>query len=109
MNISIRGRRLEISDALRTYAERRITFSMAAFGSLVSDVDIRVGDENGPRGGVDKTCLITAALQPIGSVVARGRHSNVYSAIDCAAVRIRALTVRYLERRTRGRRRNRRD
>lgn len=108
MNISIRGRHLGISEALRAYAERRLTFSIGSFGSLVSDVDIRVGDVNGPRGGVDKTCLITAVLQPIGTLIAHGRHSNVYSAIDRAAVRIRALTVRYLKRRTRARRTDRR-
>jgi putative sigma-54 modulation protein len=105
MNVSIRGRHLAVSEPLKAYAVRRLTFSLGSFGSLVSDVEIRVDDVNGPRGGVDKTSVITAVLRPIGTLVARARHASVYSAIDRAAVRIRALLVRRL---TRTRRRDRR-
>jgi ribosomal subunit interface protein len=105
MNISIRGRHFTVSEALNAYAVRRLTFSLGSFGSLVSDVEVRVDDVNGPRGGVDKTSVITAVLRPIGTLIARARHANAYSAIDRAAVRIRALLVR---RRTRARRLDRR-
>ena len=105
MNISVRGRHLAVSEVLKAYAVRRLTFSLGSFDSLVSDVEVRVDDENGPRGGVDKTSVITAVLRPIGTLIARARHADAYSAIDRAAVRIRALLVR---RRTRARRLDRR-
>jgi ribosomal subunit interface protein len=108
MNISIRGRHLGVSEALKAYATRRLTSAIGSFGSLVSDVEIRVADVNGQRGGVDKTCVITTVLQPIGTLVARGSHSNAYSAIDRAAGRIRGLVVRHVQRRTQARRRDRR-
>ena len=108
MNISVRGRHLAVSEALKAYAVRRLTFSIGSFRSLVSDVEVRVADVNGPRGGVDKTSVITAVLRPIGTLVARAKHANAYSAIDRAAVRIRALLVRHVQRRTRARRRDRR-
>jgi putative sigma-54 modulation protein len=108
MNISVRGRHLSVSEALKAYAVRRLTFSIGSFGSLVSDVEVRVADVNGPRGGVDKTSVITAVLRPIGTLVARAKHANAYSAIDRAAVRIRALLVRQVQRRSRARRRDRR-
>ena len=108
MNISIRGRHLGMSDALKAYAARRLAFSIGSFGSRVSGVDIRVADVNGPRGGVDKTCVITTVLQPVGTLVARGRHSNAYSAIDRAADRTRTLLVRHVQRRLQTRRRRRR-
>jgi ribosomal subunit interface protein len=108
MNISVRGRHLAISEALKAYAVRRLTFSIGSFGSMVSDVEVRVGDVNGPRGGVDKTSLITAILRPTGTLVARAEHANAYSAIDRAAVRTRALLIRHVQRRTRARRRDRR-
>ena len=108
MSISVRGRHLAVSDALKAYGVRRLTFAIGSFGSLVSDVEVRVGDMNGPRGGVDKTSLITAVLRPAGTLVARARHANAYSAIDRAAVRIRALLVRHVQRRARAHRRDRR-
>ncbi len=108
MNISIRGRRLGISEALKAYAARRLMSSVGPFGSLVSDVEIRIGDVNGPRGGVDKSAVVTAVLRSIGTVAARARHADAYSAVDRAAGRIRAVLVRHVQRRTRVRRRGRR-
>jgi len=108
MNISVRGRHLAISEALKAYAVRRLTFAIGSFASLVGDVEVRIADVNGPRGGVDKTSVITAVLRPIGTLVARAKHANPYSAVDRAAVRIRALLVRHIQRRTRPRRRDRR-
>jgi putative sigma-54 modulation protein len=108
MNISVRGRHLAVSEALKAYAVRRLTFSLGSFGSLVSDADIRIADVNGPRGGVDKTSVIRIGLRPIGTLVARARHADAYSAIDRAAGRIRSVLVRSVQRRTRARRGNRR-
>lgn len=108
MNISVRGRHLAMSEALKAYAVRRLTFSIGSFGSLVGDVEVRIADVNGPRGGVDKTSVITAVLRPIGALVARAKHADPYSAIDRAAFRMRALLVRRIQRRTRPRRRDRR-
>jgi len=98
VTISVRGHHLRISVPLKAYAERRLLFAIGSFGSRVSDVEIRVADVNGPRGGVDKTCVIAAVLRPAGRIVARAAHSNAYSAIDRAASRIRAVLVRRLQR-----------
>ena len=106
MNISVRGRHLAVSEPPKAYGVRRLTFSIGSFGSVVSDVEVRVADVNGPRGGVDKTSVITALLRPLGTLVARAQHANAYSAIDRAAVRLRALLVRHVQRRYRSRRRD---
>jgi len=106
MNISVRGRHVAVSEALKAYAVRRLTFSIGSFGSVVSDVEVRVAGVNGLRGGVDKTSVITALLRPLGTLVARAKHADAYSAIDRAAVRLRALLVRHVQRRLRSRRRD---
>ncbi len=109
MNISVRGRHLAVSEGLKAYAVRRLTFSLGPFGSLVSRAEIRIADVNGPRGGVDKTSVITIVFRPIGTLVARARHADAYSAIDRAAGRIRSVLVRSVQRRTRAGRGNRRQ
>lgn len=99
MELSIRGRHLALSDPLKRYAMRRLRFSVGAFDSHISSIDVRLTDVNGPRGGIDKQCLIAVILQPIGRVFVRAMGSDAYAAIDRAATRIRTVVVRKLARR----------
>lgn len=99
MELSIRGRHLVLPDPLKRYAMRRLRFSVGAFDSHVNGIDVRLTDVNGPRGGIDKQCLIAVALQPIGRVFARAMGSDAYAAIDRAAARVRTVVVRELARR----------
>lgn len=107
MEISVRGRRLAVSEPLRAYAERRLRFAIGSLGSRVGGIDVRVEDVNGPRGGLDKLCVIAAVLQPMGRIVARASDANAYSAVDRAASRIRSILVRHLRRGREPRRRRR--
>lgn len=59
-------------DTLRTYAERRLAFALRRFNSRARRVLVRLGDMNGPRGGVDSRCSITLELRD-------GRHIDVES------------------------------
>lgn len=40
----------------------RFEFALGRFAGRVQSVTIRLGDVNGPRGGVDKTCAATVRL-----------------------------------------------
>lgn len=61
MRISIRssaGWALPSADVAR----RRLEFALGRFASRVRSLRVRLTDLNGPRGGLDKKCLITARL-----------------------------------------------
>lgn len=104
MDVSVRGRHLDVSEPLKTYAERRLLFSIGEFAPRIGEIEVRVSDVNGPRGGVDKACDIAIVLPPFGRLVARAIDANAYSAVDRAASRIRSVLVRRLRQRTERRR-----
>jgi ribosome-associated translation inhibitor RaiA len=106
MDVSIRSRHLDLSEPLKEYALRRLRFSVGAFAAHISGVDVRVEDVNGPRGGIDKKCVVAVLLRPFGHAFARSIDSDAYSAIDRAATRIRSVLVRTLTRRRASRRRD---
>ena len=104
MEIMVRGRHLNLSEPLKVYAARRLGFATGAFESRIQDVAVCISDVNGPRGGVDKRCVIAVLLRPTGRVVVHAIDADAYSAIDRAAARARALVVRTVARARRFRR-----
>lgn len=61
MRIAIRnatGVPLELADLAR----RRLGFALGRFGARIRSVTVHVRDVNGPRGSVDKKCLIKIRL-----------------------------------------------
>jgi hypothetical protein len=64
MKIQIRKRRVEVSDALRAYVERRLGFALGRFGDRLGPITVRFSDVNGHRGGVDKRCQIHVDFMP---------------------------------------------
>jgi hypothetical protein len=97
-----------MSEALEEYAVRRLTFSIGSLGPLVSHLEVRVADVNRPRGGVNKTSVITPSCDRSVRSSLELNTKNADSAINRAAVRMRVLLVRHVQRRTRVRRLNRR-
>jgi putative sigma-54 modulation protein len=104
MELSIKSQGLDLSDSLRTYAERRLRFSLGGFVTQLNGVELRLADINGPRGGIDKTCAIKVMLRGFGIVFARAAGDNAYSTVDRAAARIRSAVARALSRRRANRR-----
>jgi putative sigma-54 modulation protein len=85
MNANIRCRRIALSRELRAHIERRLYFSLERFTLRMTRIDVLIEDLNGPRGGLDKLCRIKIRLRPTGTVIAEYVHSNLYTAVACAA------------------------
>jgi ribosomal subunit interface protein len=96
MSIEIRSKDFSITDAIRDYARRRLGLALGCFRK-VSRVVVRVGDLNGPKGGKDKFCRITAEVGH-GTIVVEDIHSDLYSAIARATRRFALRTSHTLAR-----------
>ena len=72
---------------IRAYAEKKLHFHFQKLGSDVDEVVLRIGDENGPRGGIDKTCHLVVAGPKIGLVTIEEDHEAPLAAIDVAVER----------------------
>lgn len=89
MDVEVRIQSTDLGDALRDYVVRRLHFCLGRFAGRLGRVIVRVSDINGPRGGVDKSCRITAELLPSGKTVLHEAVDNsLYAAIDRATERI---------------------
>ena len=87
MKIDIQTHGFTLTDALRTQTERRLRFAFGGLGARVGRVGVRLTDENGPRGGVDKRCALRITVPGQQPIVIEQQESNLYVAIDSAAER----------------------
>lgn len=79
---------------LKRESERRLQFATDRFQGHIREVDVVLRDVNGPRGGVDKLCRITARFRRGGSVAVEEKSANFIAAIRAATKRLRSLLTR---------------
>ncbi len=94
MSLEIRNQNIEMSDALRTYVERRLGYALRKFTKSLRHVTIRLSDLNGPRGGIDKRCQISAEVRASRPVSLQATDADLYAAIDRAAARVERTLAR---------------
>lgn len=88
MKIEVRVRGLDSPATVRDYVERAVLLHLSRFGDEVTAVLVHVSDVNGPKGGMDKRCQITARGPRIGSATREELTGNVYSSVAIAATKI---------------------
>lgn len=88
MQIGVQTRGFDLTEALRNYCERRMRFALSPTSSKVRSVLVRLTDENGPKGGIDKRCSIRVVLHEAPIVVVTQDETDIYCAIDRAADRV---------------------
>lgn len=88
MNLSIRTHGIELTGELQQYVERRIGFALDRYETRLSEVVVYLDDVNGPKGGVDKLCQITADLPGLERVKILEQNATFAGAVDGAARRL---------------------
>ena len=77
-----------LSPSLAPFARRRLEFALGRFAARVRSLTVRLADLNGPRGGVDKHCLVAIRLtSPRRLIVIEDTDSEAEVAIARAADR----------------------
>lgn len=86
MNLTIRNDGFEMSEAIDMHVRDRLAAALDQHQSHVRSVAVTVRDENGPRGGIDKSCLLQVFLDTRREpVIIRKLHENMYLAVTDAA------------------------
>lgn len=98
MQIDIQARDFSLTDALRSHAERRLSFTMTCCDDHIQRVVMRLSDINGPRGGADKRCHLRVVLDGLPDVVIEDIETDMYIAIDRATDRAGRTLVRKIDR-----------
>jgi putative sigma-54 modulation protein len=79
---------------LRRESERRLHFATDRFRNDIREIDVALRDVNGPRGGIDKQCKVTAKLCRGGTVEIEETRSSFVEAIGRVAKRLRNALAR---------------
>ncbi len=98
MQIDIQARQFTLSDALRDHTENRLHAAMSCCKEYIRKVVIRLSDINGPRGGVDKHCLLQIVLIGLPDVVIEDTEADMYVAINRATERAGRTVIRKINR-----------
>jgi ribosome-associated translation inhibitor RaiA len=98
MKIEMRGHGVVLTANEREYAEARLARELSHVAGWVRSVLVFVSDENGPKGGSDKTCRVAVSVgrRPI---IIEHRAGDVMAALDAAADRVGVAVRRNLDRR----------
>ncbi len=81
MTLVINTKKAGIDKVISYEAKRLLRYTLARFDGLVSRVKVRFFDVNGPKGGVDKRCRISAKLRTAGQITILGEGGNYMEAL----------------------------
>ena len=76
ISIYIRQEGVEVDQSARTHIRRKLRTKLAKFAASVERASVRIGDLNGPRGGIDHVCRIKVVLSGLPSVVYERRGAS---------------------------------
>jgi putative sigma-54 modulation protein len=106
MQIDVQSRGFSLSRALQLAIEGEARQYAAGCANAPGSIRVRIYDNNGPRGGIDKGCLVLATLPRRGkSVIVTQVDADMYRAIAMAFAKLTRATRSFLGR---GRSRRRR-
>lgn len=97
MQLRIIGKGLVVDEGLRACVREKLDTTLDRLASKIASVRIQLTDENGPRGGLDKRCVLTVTGL-FETKVIDVRDSTVEAAIAQALHIASRSIVRSLER-----------
>jgi ribosome-associated translation inhibitor RaiA len=91
MKIELLSRVQEEDHDHQSLVQRQVRLLLDRFTQRLRGLRIRLVDENGPKGGVDQRCLVTADLISGGKLHTEARSAEVTKALDQALRRLTRL------------------
>lgn len=104
MKIGIQSRGFSLTGAIAGHVRKRLSFLLGRGINRLRRIDVTVSDLNGPRGGVDKRCLVKVSIDGLRPVIIEDVQPDLYLAIDRAAGRASRTVLRRIALDTRKRR-----
>ena len=99
MQIRLIDRSIQTTPGMLEFVHSHITAAVRQFASRVREIRVQIADVNGPKGGLDKRCVILATVSGgRGHVIARHRDSEFYATIAGAAHALKRLVARRIDR-----------
>jgi ribosome-associated translation inhibitor RaiA len=88
MEVAVRARDIVWNEDLHERVQRSIEFAVDCHSSRIDRISVYLADLNGPRGGVDKLCQITAEIRGAKPVRILEKGDDLVTAVNRAARRL---------------------
>ena len=99
MKLRIRSEGFRVTAALDDFLRQRLRYALGRFQDVVEHVAVRLRDDNGPRGGVDKHVQLQVRVRGRAPVLIEERGHDLYAAIGRGTQRAERQVIRSIERR----------
>lgn len=98
MQIEVIGVHLDVTASLEKYVTHRIGLSLDRFEERILSVTVRLDDISGPHGPGTKRCHMEVHLLHRDAVIVEQDHTDIYTAVDKAANRLKRTVRRHINR-----------
>ena len=99
MRTEITGLSFELTEPIVTHVRGQLAVALTPASIQIRRAAVRLRDQNGPRGGEDKSCRIIVWLPPRTAVAVEAVDRDLYAAVVRAAKKLREAVRRRLTRR----------
>jgi ribosome-associated translation inhibitor RaiA len=98
MNIEVRSRDVAMAEDICAQAAFKMEVVLSRFQDRIASIKVGLSDENGPRGGVDKTCRVRVQGRDAWSVIVSAEDADPYALIERAGDRVGQAVGRVIAR-----------
>ena len=88
MKISVRTRDVNLNEEFHRRVQRKVESAVDRLKERIDRIAVLLSDVNGPRGGVDKICHMTADVRGLGTILITATGSDLFEAVANAADRL---------------------
>jgi len=89
---------VKLNRRLREYVSGRLSIALDRKHYSIQAMKVRISDQNGPRGGIDKQCQIQLTLNGLPTVLITEKGRDIAAMVDQAAHRAAQAVERLLAR-----------
>ncbi len=87
----------ELSNKLKSHIKDKAFKTFYRFENLIRKLEIRISDENGPKGGEDKSCVVCVKIVSLPDIIVKDIESDAYAAISRSIARAKRTLARRLK------------
>ena len=89
MQIQLNTHHVERTDELEQFVDRTLNEALEHLADRLTRVEVHLTDENGPKGGPDKTCKMEGRIAGKDPVTVEQRFDNIHGAIREASGKLK--------------------
>jgi len=94
MNTYIYMNDIEKNLDLRNFINLKVKTSLKRFKYLIKTIEVRISDENGPKGGDDKSCMIYIKTDLFPEIIISGVNADTHAVVSRTILRAKRTLAR---------------